>query len=120
MVDRFWHAAKQGVRGLLRDRSFTAVAILSIALGVGANSAIFSLVDQALLRELPVREADRLALLTWEGSFVGAGWGSGDLMTHPFFRDLAAQTDVFEGVCARFPTDVDLGLQDETPEPVDA
>jgi predicted permease len=120
MVDRFWHAAKQGVRGLLRDRSFTAVAVLSIALGVGANSAIFSLVDQALLRQLPVREADRLALLTWEGSFVGAGWGSGDLMTHPFFRDLAAQTDVFDGVCARFPTDVDLGLENETPEPVDA
>ena len=120
MVDRFWLAVKQGVRGLLRDRSFTAVAVVSIALGVGANSAIFSLVDQALLRRLPVRDADRLVLLSWKGSFVGAGWGSGDLMTHPFFRDLAAQTEVFDGVCARFPTNVDLGVENETPEPVDA
>jgi predicted permease len=120
MVDRFWHAVKQGLRGLLRDRSFTAVAVASIALGVGANSAIFSLVDQALLRQLPVREADRLVLLSWKGAFVGGGWGSGDLLPHPFFRDLAAQTDVFDGVCARFPTSVYLGFENETPEPVGA
>jgi predicted permease len=120
MLDRLWHDVGQGARGLLRNRSFTAVAVLSIALGVGANSAIFSLVDQALLRELPVRDADRLVLLTWRGSFVGGGWGSGDLLPHPLFRDLAAQTSVFDGVCARFPTNVDLGLENETPEPVGA
>jgi predicted permease len=120
MFDRLWLGIRQGLRGLLRDRSFTVVAVASIALGVGANSAIFSLVDQALLRELPVRDPGRLVLLSWRGSFVGNGWGSGDLLPHPVFRDLVAQTDVFDGLCARFPSNVDLGLEGETTEPVDA
>ena len=63
---------RQSLRGLLHDRSFTAVAVLSIGLGVGANSAIFSLVDQALFRRLPVREPERLVLLSWNGTFVGS------------------------------------------------
>jgi predicted permease len=120
MLERFWHHVRHGVRGLLRDRSFTAVAVVSIALGVGANSAIFSLVDQALLRQLPVRDPGRLVLLTWRGAFIGSGWGSGDLLTHPMFRDLVAETTVFDGLCARFPTNVNVGLEGGTPEPVDA
>jgi predicted permease len=120
MLDRLLYGIRHGVRGLVRDRSFTLVAVASIALGVGANSAIASLIDQALLRRLPVRDADRLVLLSWQGRFVGSGWGSGDLLPHPVFRDLVAQTDVFEGLCARFPTNVDVGLGKDTPEPVDA
>jgi putative ABC transport system permease protein len=118
MLDRLWYGVRQGTRGLLRDLSFTVVAVVSIGLGVGANSAIFSLIDQAFLRPLPAAQPDRLVLLTWRGSFVGSGWGSGDLLPHPFFRDLAAQTDVFAGLCARFPTNVNLGFENDTPEPV--
>src|SRR5688500_4415897 len=120
MLDRLWYGVTQGTRGLLRDLSFTLVAVVSIALGVGANSAIFSLIDQALLRQLPVKEADRLVLLTWRGGFVGSGWGSGDLLPHPVFRDLVAQTDVFDGLFARFPTDVHVGVENQTPEPAKA
>src|SRR5581483_2981416 len=47
-------------RMLLRDRTFTAIAIFSLALGIGANAAIFSLMDTLLWRELPVRDSDRL------------------------------------------------------------
>src|SRR5688572_28480880 len=65
--------AKHALRGLLRDRAFTLVALLSIGLGVGANSAIFSLVDQALFRNLPVKDPERLVLLNWSGSFIGSG-----------------------------------------------
>ena len=67
---------RHALRGLLRDRAFTVVALLSIALGVGANSAIFSLVDQALFRRLPVRDPGRLVLVNWSGTFIGRGWGS--------------------------------------------
>jgi hypothetical protein len=65
------HDVKLGIRGLLRDRGFALAALLSIGLGVGANSAIFSLVDQALFRLLPVRDPERLVLLNWNGTFVG-------------------------------------------------
>ena len=57
---------KHAARSLLRDRTFTLVALLSIVLGVGANAAIFSLADQVLFRLLPVREPERLVLLSWK------------------------------------------------------
>ena len=79
------------------------------ALGVGANAAIFSLVDQALFRQLPVREPERLVLLSWNGTFVGSGWGAGNLLPHPLFRDLKAENQVFDGVFARS-SHVDLHL----------
>jgi len=110
---------RQSLRSLLHDRGFTAVAVLSIGLGVGANSAIFSLVDQALYRQLPVREPERLVLLSWNGTFVGSGWGSGNLLPHPLFRDLKARNDVFDGMFARFPARVHFAM-DGAAEPVNA
>ena len=108
-----------GLRGLLRDRGFALTALLSIGLGVGANAAIFSLVNQALLRRLPVREPERLVLLDWRGSFVGHGWGSDNLMSYPFYRDLHGGTDVFDGVFGRAPTMVSFAFQNSA-EPVGA
>ena len=110
---------KYALRGLLRDRTFTLVALLSIALGVGANSAIFSLLDQALFRNLPVQHPERLVLLDWRGPFLGRGWGSGNLMSYPFYRDLAAENQVFDGVIARAPTKVYLSVEN-APEQVGA
>jgi predicted permease len=119
MLESLRHDLKHALRGLARDRAFTGVAVLSVALGVGANAAIFSLVDQALYRRLPVREPERLVLLSWNGRFVGSGWGSGNLLPHPMFRELKAQGTVFEGVFARHPTTVHLTV-DGTPEPATA
>jgi predicted permease len=119
MFDWLRYDVRHALRGLLRDRAFTLVAVLSIGLGVGANAAIFSLVDQALFRKLPVREPERLVLLSWNGSFVGNGWGSGNLLPHPMFRDLKAENQVFEGICARHPTSVHLSVAG-APEPVGA
>jgi predicted permease len=97
-----------GLRGLSKDRGFALTAILSIGLGVGANAAIFSLVNQALFRVLPVTEPERLVLLDWHGDFVGKGWGSANLMSYPFYRDLRDETNVFEGVFGRAPTSVNV------------
>jgi predicted permease len=119
MIEPLRYDVRHAVRGLLRDRAFTVIALLSVGLGVGANSAIFSLVDQALFRQLPVRKPERLVLLSWKGSFVGSGWGSGNLLSHPMFRDLKAENQVFEGLIARHPTQVHLSVEG-APEPVNA
>jgi putative ABC transport system permease protein len=117
MLESIRYDVRHAVRGLLRDRAFTVVALLSIGLGVGANSAIFSLVDQALYRRLPVREPEQLVLLNWNGSFIGAGWGSANLFSNPMFRQLKAENQVFEGMFARHPTTT-LFAVDGGPVPV--
>jgi predicted permease len=114
MADTFWRDVRFAVRGLVKDKSFAATAVLSIGLGVGANTAIFSLVNQALMRLLPVREPARLVLLNWRGTFIGKGWGSSNLMSYPFYQDLRDQTDVFDGVFGRAPTVVNLGVGNTT------
>jgi len=113
------HDVRYALRGLLRDRAFTLVALVSIGLGVGANSAIFSLVDQALFRQLPVKDPERLVLLNWSGTFIGPGWGSSNLNSYPLYRDLAAENQVFDGMFCRHPTSVYLSAEN-TPEPVNA
>jgi predicted permease len=119
VVDGLRQDLRYALRILRKNPGFTLVALLSIGLGVGANSAIFSLVDQALLRQLPVREPERLVLLSWNGAFVGRGWGSGDLLSHPMFLDLKADNQVFDGVFCRHPTSVYLSAEG-TPEPTNA
>src|SRR5580704_11115945 len=65
-------------RMLMRAPGFTAVAVLSLALGIGANTAIFTLIESSLLRPIPVKHPDGLRLLTWlgkEGGWVAPNLG---------------------------------------------
>jgi len=114
MIASFLRDVRLGFRSLWKDRAFALTALLSIGLGVGANAAIFSLVDQALFRMLPVRDPGQLVLLNWQGSFVGHGWGSSNLMSYPFFKDLHDQTDVFDGVFGRAPTTANVLFERST------
>ena len=61
-MQTLWQDLRYGARMLLKQKGLTAIAVLSLALGIGANTALFSVVDAMLLKKLPVKEPDRLAL----------------------------------------------------------
>src|SRR5215467_9634669 len=92
---------RYSARSLLRTPSFTATTLLSLALGIGATTAIYSLVDQVILHALPVREPERLVLVDWKGDHVVGGFGSFNLMSYPLCRDLEKQSQFFDGVLCR-------------------
>ena len=101
--ERFLQDISYGLRGMLRSPSVTAIAILSLALGIGANTAIFSLLDAVMLRVLPVQEPDRLVLFghgLWVGSQDTLPDRSWDLFSYPFYREISQKKDVFSGVTA--------------------
>ncbi len=77
---------KYAVRGLARSPLFTTVALLSIALGIGANTAIFTLVDEVLLRQLPVKEPTQLVLFNGARNHYGNNSG-GNMLSFPMYED---------------------------------
>ena len=91
------HDLKYGLRMLAKNPGFTGVAVLTLALGIGANTAIFSVVNGVLLRPLPYKDAGRLA-------FVAATNRNGDIQvdvtSYPDFADWRAQNHVFSGLAA--------------------
>ena len=103
---------KYAGRVLARSPLFTFVAIITLALGIGANTAIFTLLDQMLLRLLPVKEPQQLALLTMRGRYYGSNWGS-NAISYPMFRDFQDHNQVFSGMFCRFARYVNLTAGDE-------
>jgi putative ABC transport system permease protein len=94
---------RYAVRQLRKSAGFAAVAILTLALGIGANTAIFSLLDQALLRSLPVKDADRLVILQYSGSNTGRLQSRADghfYFSYPMYRDLRDRNSVFSRLIA--------------------
>jgi len=90
-----------GARMLARTPGVTFVAILSLALGIGANTAIFSLIDILLLRQLPVRNPQELVALTKpsvSGTSIGLSTGERPLLTNREFEALRSRTSVFSGM----------------------
>ena len=92
----FFLDLRYAARILAKAPIFTAVALLSLALGIGANTAIFTLLDQILLRLLPVKNPDELVLLTWRGSHYGSNTG-GNALSYPMYKDFRDRNQVFSG-----------------------
>lgn len=97
----FLYDFRFSVRTFRRSPGFTAATLLSLALGIGATTAIYSLVDQVILHALPIRDPERLVLVDWDGEHVTGGFGSYNLMSYPFCRDVQQQTRVFDGAVCR-------------------
>ncbi len=100
-------------RTLRKSPVFTTVAVLSIALGIGANTAIFTLVDQALLRLLPVKNPQELVLVQAKGPWRGSSWGE-DKLSFPMYADFRDHNDVFTGMFCRFGYAMHVGFGGRT------
>src|SRR5262245_33647056 len=102
-MQTLWQDLRYGARMLWKKPGFTLIAALTLSLGIGANTAIFSLIDATLLRMLPVREPERLALLgTGADSGVSIGFprGNAQLFSYPFYREARSRNQVFSDVAA--------------------
>jgi putative ABC transport system permease protein len=107
-LEHAWQDLALALRGLRHSKTFTVVAVGTLALGIGANTALFSIFNSLLLRELPVREPSRLVILH-EGSW-----------TYPIWRAVEAQTtSLFEGAFAYSNLELDLAVSGQR-QPVDA
>ena len=93
---------RYAARTLVKAPGFTFVVVCTLALGIGANTAIFTLMDQVLLRGLPVRNPQELVVLDAKGANFGRIEGD-HAFSYPMYRDLRSQSGVFDGVTARFP-----------------
>src|SRR3982074_2208714 len=105
------------VRGLRRNPLFASVAILSLALGIGANTAIFTLIDQILLRKLPVTAPEQLVMLYQQGSHNGSNMGS-RMHSYPLYQDLQTRAEpLAEVLCRRLvPASISVDNQTERVE----
>lgn len=94
-LETLWQDLRYGSRMLLKAPGFTAVAVLSLAIGIGANTAIFSLADKVLIQKLPVEEPDRLVVVS-----ASRGQGVNTTSNFPDFVDYRDRNEVFEGLVA--------------------
>src|SRR5690348_9007203 len=102
-------------RTLRQTPVFTIVAAASIALGIGANAAIFTLVDQVLLRLLPVKDPARLVMLRGPSGdqHYGSNYANSTL-SYPMYEDFRDHNDVFDGMFARYQFAVQVGFSGGT------
>jgi predicted permease len=97
-VEALWQDLRYGLRQLRRSPGFTAVAVLTLALGIGANTTIFSLIDAVMLRRLPVEKPDEL--MQMQRRDPRRGGNPSDGFTNPLWEQVRDQQDVFSGVFA--------------------
>jgi predicted permease len=118
LVETCWSDLRFAARMLRKSPGFTAVAVLTLALGIGANTAIFSLTDQILLRELPVPHPEQLVILRSPGPNHGHTWADVDegaqSFSYPMYKDLRERATVFSGLLACREATVNVSGHGET------
>ncbi len=105
---------RHAFRSLARSPAFTTVAVLSLALGIGANTGVFTLLDQVLLGLMPVRDPSALVQLKEVGQHYGNNTGLNSL-SYPIYLDFRDRNQVFSGMLARYyePVSVSFAGRDE-------
>src|ERR1035437_7075211 len=100
---RFLFDLRFALRSLRRSPLFTLVAVASLALGIGANTAIFTLIDQLMLRLLPVARPEQLVMIWSTGPHMGSNRGP-RMASYPMYQDFQKQAQAFSSVFCRFGT----------------
>jgi putative ABC transport system permease protein len=108
---------RYALRQLRKSPGFTITVIATLALGIGANTAVFTLFDQALLRMLPVERPKELVRFQWSGAFSGSmssfGGESTNYFSYPMYKDLRDQNQVFTGILAADRSQVGLSWHNQ-------
>ncbi len=94
-MQRVLSDVRYAIRTLARDRAFTLIAVVTLAIGIGANTSMFSVINAVLLRPLPYTEADRLVWLTEQHDEIASRW-----MSYPNFLDWRERNQSFEAMAA--------------------
>ena len=107
------HDLRYALRGLRRSPLFATVAVLSLALGIGANTAIFTLIDQVLLRKLPVRSPEQLVMLYQTGPHNGSNMGT-RMHSYPMYQDFQQRAEPFSEVLCRRLVPASISVDNQT------
>jgi predicted permease len=104
-MQSLWKDVRFGLRMLAKSPGFTAIAVITLALGIGANTAIFSLMNQVLLQRLPVKNPDELVIVRAPGpqtGHVSTDGDSAESFSYPMYKGLRDTNSVFSGILARY------------------
>ena len=104
---------RYSLRTLRKSPVFLAVAVLSLALGIGANTAIFTLIYQLILQPLPVRDPEQLVMLAGRGKHYGGNNGP-DRLSYPMYQEIRDKNQVFSGMFCTYPSTVSASFQGAT------
>ena len=122
-LDHLGRDLRHALRGLWRNPGFTLVAVITLALAIGANASIFSLLDQALLQSLPVHDPDQLVVLSFAGDTNGhrhseGGSSPGHIheFSYPMYKDLRDGNSVLSGLIAEAEDSVGLTWNNHSEE----